>query len=72
MQRRLYTPQLTEENVRRLYRLRQKCRRSMASLLNEIVGTYCAGMLVEIPADQQELLRTMLQRSEQCREGEAV
>lgn len=72
MQRRRYTPQLTEENVRRLYHLKQKCRRSMASLLNEIVGKYCSGMLVEIPPEEQELLVTTLNKSRQGREREAV
>ncbi len=65
---RLYTPQLSEENVRRLYRLKQQRRRSMVSLLNEIVGKYCTGMLVEIPYDQQERLVTTLTQTLQYRE----
>jgi hypothetical protein len=37
-----YTPQLSEENIRRLYTLKQQCGRSMVRLLNDIVSAYFA------------------------------
>ena len=37
-----YTPQLSEENIRRLYVLKQQCGRSMVRLLNDIVSAYFA------------------------------
>jgi hypothetical protein len=38
----IYTPQLSEENIRRLYALKQQCGRSMVRLLNDIVSAYFA------------------------------
>ena len=35
-----YTPQLSAENIRRLYHLKQTTRRPMTTLLNGIVAAY--------------------------------
>jgi hypothetical protein len=49
-----YTPQLSEENIRRLYNLKQQCGCSMVRLLNEIVSAYFAARHDETaPADDQ-------------------
>jgi len=38
-----YTPQLSEENVRRLYHLKQSTGKTMVRLLNEIVDAHFTG-----------------------------
>lgn len=43
----MYTPQLSADNVRRLYHLKETTRRSMVSLLNEIVEEYFRNHEVE-------------------------
>ena len=52
--RRLYSPQLSEANVQRLYRLKQQRGRSMTSLLNEILDTYLSQAVSERPAATSE------------------
>ncbi len=52
--RQRYTPQLSEENVQRLYRLKQTSGRSMVRLLNEIVDAYFATNHVQTDATTEQ------------------
>ena len=55
--RQRYTPQLSEENVQRLYRLKQTSGRSMVRLLNEMVEAYFAtheAQMDHITTDRKE------------------